>query len=90
MLFIFKLSTFKAFFFVVIVIKIKENNLSIDNAILASDAFFPFPDSIEIANKFGIKHFIQTGGSIKDKEIIKVANKLKVSMIFTNQRLFFH
>ena len=70
--------------------KIKENNLSIDNAILASDAFFPFPDSIEIANKFGIKHFIQTGGSIKDKEIIKVANKLKVSMIFTNQRLFFH
>ena len=70
--------------------KIKENNLNIDNAILASDAFFPFPDSIEIANKFGIKHFIQTGGSIKDKEIIKVANKLKVSMIFTNQRLFFH
>ena len=70
--------------------KIKENNLNIDNAILASDAFFPFSDSIEIANKFGIKHFIQTGGSIKDKEIIKVANKLKVSMIFTNQRLFFH
>jgi phosphoribosylaminoimidazolecarboxamide formyltransferase/IMP cyclohydrolase len=70
--------------------KIKENNLDIDNAVLASDAFFPFSDSIEIANKFGIKHFIQTGGSIKDKEIIKVANKLKVSMIFTNQRLFFH
>ena len=70
--------------------KIKENNLNIDNAILASDAFFPFSDSIEIANEFGIKHFIQTGGSIKDKEIIKVANKLKVSMIFTNQRLFFH
>ena len=70
--------------------KIKENNLNIDNAILASDAFFPFSDSIEIANQFGIKHFIQTGGSIKDKEIIKVANKLKVSMIFTNQRLFFH
>ena len=70
--------------------KIKENNLNIDNAILASDAFFPFSDSIEIANQFGIKHFIQTGGSIKDKEIIKIANKLKVSMIFTNQRLFFH
>jgi len=70
--------------------KIKDNNLSINNAVLASDAFFPFPDSIEIASKFGIKHFIQTGGSIKDQEIIKIANKLKVSMIFTNQRLFFH
>ena len=70
--------------------KIKDNNLSINNAILASDAFFPFSDSIEIANQFGIKHFVQTGGSIKDKEVIKVANKLKVSMIFTNQRLFFH
>tara|TARA_B100000614_G_scaffold33255_1_gene25805 strand:+ start:217 stop:1743 length:1527 start_codon:yes stop_codon:yes gene_type:complete len=70
--------------------KIKENKLSIKNAILASDAFFPFSDSIEIANEFGIKHFIQTGGSIKDEEIIKTANNLKVSMIFTNQRLFFH
>jgi len=47
-------------------------------------------DSLEIARNFGIKHFIQPGGSIKDKEIIEKANKLKVSMIFTNQRLFFH
>ena len=70
--------------------KMKENNFSVDNAILASDAFFPFPDSIEIANSFGIKHFIQTGGSIKDQDVINKANKLKVSMIFTNQRLFFH
>ena len=70
--------------------KIKENGLNIENAILASDAFFPFPDCIEIANDFGIKHFIQTGGSIKDDKIIKIADNLKVSMIFTNQRLFFH
>ena len=70
--------------------KIKENGLDIKDSILASDAFFPFSDSLEIAKKFGIKHFIQPGGSIKDKEIIKTANKLKVSMIFTNQRLFFH
>ncbi len=70
--------------------KIKANGLDIKDAVLASDAFFPFSDSIEIAEKFGIKHFIQPGGSIKDKEIIKKANKLKVSMIFTNQRLFFH
>ena len=66
------------------------NKLNIENAVLVSDAFFPFSDSIEIANEFGINHFIQTGGSIKDEEIIKTANNLKVSMIFTNQRLFFH
>jgi len=70
--------------------KIKENGLNTENAILASDAFFPFPDCIEIANDFGIKHFIQTGGSIKDEKIISIADNLKVSMIFTNQRLFFH
>ena len=60
------------------------------NAVLASDAFFPFSDSIELASEHGIKHFIQPGGSIKDKEIIKMADKLKVSMIFTGERLFFH
>ena len=70
--------------------KIKENGLDIKDSILASDAFFPFSDSLEIAEKFGIQHFIQPGGSIKDNEVIEKANKLKVSMIFTDQRLFFH
>ncbi len=70
--------------------KCKENNFDFNNAALASDAFFPFSDSIEVAKKEGVNNFIQPGGSIKDKEIIKVSNKLKVSMIFTNQRLFFH
>ena len=67
-----------------------ENGFDLKNSILASDAFFPFSDSIQLANEHGIKHFIQPGGSIKDKEIIKMADKLKVSMIFTNERLFFH
>ena len=67
-----------------------ENGFDLKNAVLASDAFFPFSDSIELASKYGIKHFIQPGGSIKDKEIIKMADKLKVSMIFTGERLFFH
>ena len=70
--------------------KSQDNGFDLKNAILASDAFFPFSDSLELANKYGIKYFIQPGGSIKDQEIIKIANKLKVSMIFTNQRLFFH
>jgi phosphoribosylaminoimidazolecarboxamide formyltransferase/IMP cyclohydrolase len=67
-----------------------ENGFNLKKSILASDAFFPFSDSIELASKHGIKHFIQPGGSIKDQEIIKMADKLKVSMIFTGQRLFFH
>tara|TARA_Y100001970_G_scaffold97117_1_gene122250 strand:- start:3509 stop:5029 length:1521 start_codon:yes stop_codon:yes gene_type:complete len=67
-----------------------ENGFDLKKSILASDAFFPFSDSIELASKHGIKHFIQPGGSIKDQEIIKMADKLKVSMIFTGQRLFFH
>ena len=46
--------------------KCKENNFDFSDAVLASDAFFPFSDSIEIANKEGIKYFIQPGGSIKD------------------------
>ena len=70
--------------------KALENGFDLENSILASDAFFPFSDSIELAHKNGIKHFIQPGGSIKDEEIIKISDKLKVSMIFTNQRLFFH
>ena len=61
-----------------------------DEIIAASDAFFPFTDGIETLVQAGISAIIQPSGSIKDKEVIKVANKLKVSMIFTNQRLFFH
>ena len=70
--------------------KSQDNGFDLKNAILASDAFFPFSDILELANEYGIRSFIQPGGSIKDQEIIKIANKLKVSMIFTNQRLFFH
>ena len=49
---------------------------------MASDAFFPFPDSISIAFKAGIKSIIQPGGSIQDKAIIKEVNKKKMSMVF--------
>ena len=61
-----------------------------DNSILSSDAFFPFPDSIELAVKHNIKTIVQPGGSIRDKEVIEKANELKVKMIFTNKRHFSH
>lgn len=63
----------------------KKNNL-----ILASDAFFPFPDSIELANKGGISWIIQPGGSIKDKQILKKSSELGLNMILTGQRHFKH
>ena len=70
--------------------KSKENNLNLNGSIMASDAFFPFPDSLEIAAKEGIVGIIQPGGSIKDKEIIASANKLDLFMIFTGERHFLH
>ena len=70
--------------------KSKENNLNLDSSIIASDAFFPFSDSIEIAAKEGIVGVIQPGGSIKDKEVIEVADKLNLFMIFTGERHFLH
>jgi phosphoribosylaminoimidazolecarboxamide formyltransferase/IMP cyclohydrolase len=72
------------------VIKAKEATLSLDNAVMASDAFFPFSDSIENAHAAGIRAIIQPGGSIRDAEIINRANELKMTMVFTNMRHFKH
>lgn len=60
------------------------------NPILASDAFFPFSDSIEAIAKAGIKTIVQPGGSIKDDEVIAMAKKYELNMIITNVRHFRH
>jgi len=70
--------------------KVTENGLNLKGAIMASDAFFPFFDSLELAAKAGITSIIQPGGSIKDEEIIEKANKLGISMVFTKIRHFLH
>ena len=59
-------------------------------SVLASDAFFPFPDNLIEAEKKGIKFFIQPGGSIRDQEIIDLANELNMIMVFTHKRHFLH
>ncbi len=59
-------------------------------AVLASDAFFPFPDSIELAARAGIRAIVQPGGSKKDPEVIAAANELGVAMVFTGIRHFRH
>ena len=70
--------------------KISETGLSLNGAVMASDAFFPFPDCIEIAAKAGIKSVIQPGGSIKDSDSINVADELGLSMLLTKARHFYH
>jgi phosphoribosylaminoimidazolecarboxamide formyltransferase/IMP cyclohydrolase len=59
-------------------------------SVMASDAFFPFPDGIEHAAEAGITAVIQPGGSIRDGEVIKAANRAHMAMIFTHQRQFLH
>lgn len=59
-------------------------------SVLASDAFFPFPDSIHEAAKAGVKAFIQPGGSKRDQEVIDACNEHKLPMLFTGVRHFRH
>jgi phosphoribosylaminoimidazolecarboxamide formyltransferase/IMP cyclohydrolase len=59
-------------------------------SVLASDAFFPKPDSIEAAYAAGVKAIIQPGGSIKDKDVIDACNKCGIAMVFTGVRHFKH
>ena len=59
-------------------------------AVLASDAFFPFGDTVETAAKHGIRAIIQPGGSIRDDESIANANKAGIAMVFTHTRHFKH
>ncbi len=59
-------------------------------AVLASDAFFPFPDNIDLAAEAGIAAIVQPGGSIRDDEVIEAANKYGIAMVFTGVRHFRH
>ncbi len=58
--------------------------------VLASDAFFPFPDSIELIAKAGVRYIIQPGGAMRDEEVLKRAQELQITTILTGQRHFFH
>ncbi|MGL4914429.1 MAG: bifunctional phosphoribosylaminoimidazolecarboxamide formyltransferase/IMP cyclohydrolase [Romboutsia sp.] len=69
-----------------------ENNKDKDfkGAILASDAFFPFSDCVELAHEFGIDAIVQPGGSMNDKDSIEVCDKNNMTMVFTGIRHFKH
>ena len=70
--------------------KAKKENISLRGSVMASEAFFPFRDNVDIAKKIGVSAIIQPGGSINDATIIDVANKHKLSMCFTQIRVFKH
>ena len=70
--------------------KAKEEKLDVKDCVLASDAFFPFRDNIDIAAIEGVKHIIQPGGSVKDDEVISAADEHGISMTMTGYRHFKH
>lgn len=70
--------------------KAQSFKFDLNGAVMASDAFFPFPDCVEIADNAGIKAVIQPGGSIKDQFSIDYCNKNKIAMVFTGTRHFKH
>jgi phosphoribosylaminoimidazolecarboxamide formyltransferase/IMP cyclohydrolase len=70
--------------------KARREGLSIEGGSAASDAFFPFPDGVEVLGQAGVKSIIQPGGSVRDEEVIKTANRLGIAMVLTGARHFRH
>jgi len=70
--------------------KAQAFGFDLEGAALASDAFFPFPDSIDVAQRAGIRSFIQPGGSVKDQECIDFCNAHQLAMVVTGVRHFKH
>ncbi|MCY1380869.1 Bifunctional purine biosynthesis protein PurH [compost metagenome] len=70
--------------------KAKQFKFDLNGAVLASDAFFPFNDCVEMADKEGVVAFIQPGGSIRDKDSIEYCKEHNLAMVMTGQRHFRH
>ncbi|MEG1575128.1 MAG: bifunctional phosphoribosylaminoimidazolecarboxamide formyltransferase/IMP cyclohydrolase PurH, partial [Bacteroidales bacterium] len=70
--------------------KAKSFGFDLSGAVMASDAFFPFADCVEIAHKEGITAVIEPGGSVRDNETIDYCNNNNIAMVFTGIRHFKH
>jgi phosphoribosylaminoimidazolecarboxamide formyltransferase/IMP cyclohydrolase len=70
--------------------KAHEFGFDLNGAVMASDAFFPFADSVEIAHKAGITAVVQPGGSVRDQDSIEYCNRNRIAMVFTGVRHFKH
>jgi phosphoribosylaminoimidazolecarboxamide formyltransferase / IMP cyclohydrolase len=71
-------------------IAIEKACAPLDGSAVASDAFLPFPDTLEVAAQAGATALVQPGGSIRDQEVIDAANRLHMAMVFTGVRYFRH
>lgn len=67
-----------------------KDGIKIEDSVLISDAFFPFRDSIEAANEYGVKYIVEPGGSIRDEEVIEACDEFGIAMVFTGVRHFKH
>jgi phosphoribosylaminoimidazolecarboxamide formyltransferase/IMP cyclohydrolase len=74
----------------VALMKAKRAGHDLKGAVLASDGFFPFADSVTHAARAGITALVQPGGSVRDAEVIEEADRLGVAMVFTDRRVFRH
>ena len=72
------------------IMKAQEAGMRIQGSMMASDAFFPFRDSVDLAGKVGVAGIIQPGGSIRDQEVIEAADQYDMVMMLTNMRHFLH
>ena len=73
-----------------VIIARRKGGDRVPGSIMASDAFFPFPDAVVEASEAGIHAIVQPGGSIRDEEVIAKADELGMTMIFTGIRSFKH
>jgi phosphoribosylaminoimidazolecarboxamide formyltransferase/IMP cyclohydrolase len=69
---------------------VEKSRESLAGSVMASDAFFPFRDSVDAAAKSGVTAIIQPGGSIRDEEVITAADEYGIAMVFTGIRHFKH
>ena len=67
-----------------------KEDVNLEDSVLVSDAFFPFRDSIEASNEYGVKYIVEPGGSIRDQEVIDACNEFGIAMVFTGRRHFKH
>ena len=70
--------------------KAADEKLEVKGAVMASDAFFPFRDGLDVAAEYGIAAVIQPGGSLRDAEVIAAADEHGMTMVFTGMRHFRH
>ena len=70
--------------------RLNAKDIATSDVVLISDAFFPFGDTVEVAAQAGIKWIVQPGGSMRDDEVIAMADKHNMGMVFTGERHFRH